>query len=300
MAVGRRLSALAVLAFAAGGAATDAEPHATAATGTIVFHLSTSVSGETSGPFIDDIYTVNADGTQKRNLTRNSIRIEDAAPAWSPDGARIAFVRRGQANRDAVFVMNADGRGKRRLTSYPTGRELVGLSWSPDGRRIAFVRNENIWVVRADGTASRRLIMRAGHPAWSPDGSSIAFVRPLRDDSTSAEIFVANADGTRQRRLTRNAHGDTAPAWSPDGDRIAFARFGITIPSGIFVMRPNGTAVRRLTRCDQDCGPSWSPDGRSIAFSRSGGIGGVSPAGGKARWLARGFTPSSLAWSPIG
>ena len=220
---------LAVLAVAAGGAATDAQPRGTATTGTLAFHRSISLSGDTGGPFLDDIYTMNADGTRMRNLTRNRVRVHAWAPAWSPDGARIAFLRRIDGRRrDAVVVMNADGSEPRQVTETTLGDfGAVALSWAPGGRRIAFVRNGGIWVVRADGSARRRLIRDAGQPAWSPDGSTIAFVRKLRDDDSSAEIFVANPDGTGQRRLTRNSYGETAPAWSPTGDRIAFGRYGV-------------------------------------------------------------------------
>lgn len=298
MSVQRGLWTVATLAFVTGGAAIAAEPHRTAATGTIAFHHETSLSGETSGPFIDDIYTVGADGTRLRNLTRNGGRVHDSSPAWSPDGARIAFVRRYDGTRDAVFVMNADGTGARLVTRYPGGRQLVALSWSPDGKRIAFVRNESIWVVNADGTALRVLIQNAGEPAWSPSGSKIAFVRALRDDDgSSTEIFVANGNGTGQRRLTRNARWDGSPQWSPDGRWIAFHQ-----DPGLFVMSQSGTAVRRLARGDWPFCLSWSPDGGSIAFCRSGGIAVVDTRGGRPRTIFRGPIGGvwSVSWSPIG
>src|SRR3954466_1470544 len=61
----------------------------------------------------------------------------DAAPAWSADGAQIAFARSG-----AIWVMNADGSGTHRVTS---GTEDSDPTWSPGGTRIAFVRSQDIW-----------------------------------------------------------------------------------------------------------------------------------------------------------
>jgi TolB protein len=221
---------------------------------------------------------VKAGDTRVRNLTRNGTRVHDSSPAWSPDGSRIAFVRRYDGRREAVFVMNADGGGKRRVTSYPGGRGLVALSWSPDGERIAFVRNESIWVVNAEGTAPRRLIRNAGLPAWSPDGSKILFVGQRGGQGSSTEIWVANANGTGQRRLT---HGDGAwnPAWSPDGRRIAFSQCtelveGDCPHARIVVVGADGRGLRVVSRPSAtewtvDEKPAWSPDGRSIAFTRT-------------------------------
>jgi Tol biopolymer transport system component len=293
----RRLWTLAALGILSAGAAANAEPLGPAATGTIAYHSSMSVSGETSGPFIDDIYTVEVGEARARNLTRNGTRIHDSLPAWSPDGSRLAFVRRDDRRRDAVFIMNADGSRKRMVTSYPgPDREFTRLAWSPDGRRIAFVRNTSVWVVNSDGTAPRRLIRDAGLPAWSPDGSIMLFVRRRHGEGSPTEIWIANADGSRQRRLTHNQQDELSPAWSPDGRLIAFSRG----EPGVFVMGRNGTAARRVTRGgDWPFCLTWSPDAR-IAFCRGGGIAVVDVGGGRPRTLVRPDAIESAAWSPIG
>lgn len=135
-------------------------------------------------------------------------------------------------------------------------------------------------------------------PAGSPAGSS-AF-----------EIYVMNADGSNQVRLTNNLAQDTFPAWSPDGSRIAFLT---TRDSDIeiYSMRPDGTDPQRLTTsAGEDAHPTWSPDGAQIAFhSRRD-----SPAGGTAleiyRMDADGSNPTRVTtgdgfkyfpiWSPDG
>jgi TolB protein len=85
-----------------------------------------------------DIWTMRADGSRLRRLTRN--RIEDRCPSWSPDGRWIAFTRRNVYPLD-LFVMRADGSGLRRVLKL-RGTDSCPM-WSPDGRRLVFVRMDN-------------------------------------------------------------------------------------------------------------------------------------------------------------
>lgn len=115
--------------------------------------------------------------------------------------------------------------------------------------------------------ASNRSWISAGAapnvPAVAMNGK-IAFTS-WRDGN--AQIYVMNADGSGQTRLTNGPDWDQYPAWSPDGSRIAFqsTRDGI---SGIFVMNADGSGLRRVTFTTggTDYDPTWSPDGARIAF----------------------------------
>lgn len=98
-------------------------------------------------------------------------------------------------------------------------------AWSPDGRFLAFDstdrcsgpdlgdRTSAVFRANPNGGGRRLLARNASQPAWSPDGRKVAFVRFLRRGN--AEIFVMNADGSNQRRLTRNPTIDSAPDWQP-------------------------------------------------------------------------------------
>ena len=100
-------------------------------------------------------------------------------------------------------------------------------------------------------------------PSWSPDGRRIVFFSH-RDNNQ--EIYVMNADGTHQMRLTDNPASDAEPSWSPDGLNIAFAsdRDG---NSEIYMMNADGSNQTRLTdNPANDSYPSWSPDGIRIVF----------------------------------
>ena len=100
-------------------------------------------------------------------------------------------------------------------------------------------------------------------PVASAENGKIAFTS-FRDGN--GEIYVMNADGTGQARLTSNPAYDGEPAWSPNGSKIAFTsyRYG---NSDIYVMNRDGTGQTRLTNYTAyDREPAWSPDGSKIVF----------------------------------
>jgi tol-pal system beta propeller repeat protein TolB len=121
----------------------------------------------------------------------------------------------------------------------------------------------------ADGTDQRLLTRaRVAAPtklAWSPDGQKIAFTVALsRGPDGNLEIYVVNADGSGQRRLTRSTARESHPVWSPDGRRIVFERNW-----QLWVMNADGSGERRLTRMGaHNFNPEWSPDGERIVFER--------------------------------
>jgi Tol biopolymer transport system component len=97
-------------------------------------------------------------------------------------------------------------------------------------------------------------------------GSMIAFTSE-RDGNP--EIYIMNADGSEQTRLTENDTSDTYPSLSPDGSKIAFVRLSNQVDNlDIYVMNSDGSELTRLTENHKsDTYPSWSPDGSKIAFS---------------------------------
>lgn len=114
-----------------------------------------------------DIWTMRADGAEKRRLTR-AVSEWNVEPEWSPDGKRIALINDLDSPR-AVHTMNADGSALRQLTNVIVPE--ASPSWSPDGRRLAFERNGQVFTVNADGTGARRLTRLrpgAGTPDWGP------------------------------------------------------------------------------------------------------------------------------------
>ncbi len=213
---------------------------------------------------LEAIFTVQPDGSGLRQLTPAGEFDRD--PIWSPDGTRLLF-----GLESDVFVMNADGSERRRLVAGLP--EAAGYRWSPDGRQIAFTQGgfvddefvQDLWVVEADGSGSRRLARDAAAPSWSPDSRRIAY-------EGGGQIRTINADGTGNARLTTQRFGAFQPAWSPEGSRIAFVTTLDEPPDRpadrhIFVVNPDGTGLANLSRgSSDDDSPTWSPDGSRIAF----------------------------------
>lgn len=147
--------------------------------------------------------------------------------AWSPDGARIAFVSDRDGNLE-LYVADAAGGSPMRLTTTPAVSEL-SPEWTHDGRRIVYTAQPangraQVWLVNVDGTGAKALTTDAQganlDPAVSPDGRLIAFTS-TRDGNY--ETYVMDIDGTNQRAALVSPFKETKPAWFPNGD-LAFVQ----------------------------------------------------------------------------
>jgi Tol biopolymer transport system component len=137
---------------------------------------------------------------------------------------------------------------------------------------IAFDRaldgSGRIRVISPDGRGDRMITPDPGFeaPAWSPDGSTLVYESGA--GPADSDLYAFRTSTRTFRRLTHRAGLDADPAWSPDASRIAWTsdRGG---GFAIWVMRRDGTGLRRLTAGPADAHPAWSPDGRTIAFVRA-------------------------------
>ncbi|PQV63382.1 protein of unknown function (DUF5050) [Abditibacterium utsteinense] len=168
---------------------------------------------------VDNIYVMNADGTEQNrlttNLTNNLIHEAkyDVHPCFSPDGKKIVYT-----------------------------------TWKR--------HNSQIWVMDADGTHPFRLSYNTNYdetPSFSPDGKKIVFTR--RD--AKREIYIMDADGHHQTRLTKSDFNNYHPCFSPDGKKTAFTRAGLGWE--IYVMNVDGSNLTFLTKGGNDSQLSWAP-----------------------------------------
>ena len=245
-------------------------PAATGALGHIAFRA--YVDGNA------DIYVINADGSNQTRLTDG--QEFGTMPRWSPDGSKIAFVSIRGANWD-IYVMDADGSNQTRLTDSPGIDEAP--VWSPDGSKIAFVSirsgTHEIYLMDALGSNQTRITTPTPPhdptynsawaerltPIWSPDGSEIVFTSVR--DGNQADIYVMEADGSNEVRITTNPASDSNPTWSPDGSKIAFVSNRRDQITAIYVMDADGSNQTLLTHFPAPpatvnrplCCPAWSP-----------------------------------------
>jgi tricorn protease-like protein len=209
-----------------------------------------------------EIWVVNSDGTELKQLTDNTS--QDGAASISGDGTKIAFNGNG-----GIWVINSDGTELQQVTN-----NIAGV-WSPsisgDGTKIAFSDGDSIWVVNSDGTELKQLTDNAASdrsPSISDDGTKIAF---SSNDGGRDEIWVVNSDGTELKQLTNNTAGDWSPSISGDGTKIAF-QSDMGGDYEIWVVNSDGTELKQLTdNTANDFFPSISGDGTKIAFESTYG-----------------------------
>jgi len=152
------------------------------------------------------------------NEKNNQLIIKNgASPKWSPQGDKIVYSSTGKYFSSQIFVANADGSHQKQLTTTVSPRLWPG--WPPDG-------NED--------------------PQWTPDGKKIVYVS---SENEKAEIFIMNADGSNQKRLTKAEFWDGSPEITPDGNYILFhSRRSSMMESGICIMKLDGSSQQVLSK----------------------------------------------------
>jgi Tol biopolymer transport system component len=264
----------------------DSAPPAARATGRIAYQEDIGRRQE--------IFVVGADGSGRQSIGAAVGEDNQVNPDWSPDGTLVAF-EGSSGTADFIWIVGADGSQPRQVVECVDPCAWVWEpAWSPDGRSLLFART-----VRTGGAATSTLELIEvetgntavlataepgtifGGPSWSPDGT--AFVAEivttnaaeLNGDPQAVSLARFDFDGESVTAITPLTNGNlfaTTADWSPDGSSIVYAALPAAgaANNDLFMMSPDGSNVRRLTRQAEGGGearqPTFTSDGQVVVF----------------------------------
>ena len=233
-----------------------------------------------------ELYVMDSDGSNQKNLSNNGANIHDESPnfsppSFSPDGTKVAYTSIGEqpSNPEGdseIYVVNAlDGLGQTNLTNNGALVTDQDPYFSPNGQKIAYTSrgaqssnpdgDDEVYLMNAlDGTAKKNLSNNGWsatdlYPTFSPDGQKIAYASVGEQPSNPEgefDLYVMNSlDGSGQKNLTNSGWGLTefTPEFSPDGQKIVYTSDGVqsSNPEGeleLYAMNASdGSAKKNLT-----------------------------------------------------
>jgi TolB protein len=217
------------------------------------------------------LWLMNADGSNRHQLFRETSDFNDFQGTFSPDGRYVIF-RHCSNSREYCQVsrVKTDGTGLNALThlvSSEGGVFDVHPEYSPDGNSVSFssfnrggVQN-GVYVMGVH-SGKLQLITPTGLEAvdadWSPDSSRLVFWGPCCV-AQLATLWTAHPDGSGLKQLTNTGtSNDIRPSWAPGGDAVAFERDAADFSaSDIYTMKPDGSGQTLLV--SDGYYPSWGP-----------------------------------------
>ncbi len=247
------------------------------------------------------IWVLSIDTLERSQVTApDASCVGDVAPAFSPDGRSLAFVRLFELTRSALYVMHVPEGQQKLVTDYSSP---WWPCWTVDSREIVFTTNPNtgdtaLWRISLARGEPRRLPVRGQQVSQSDiSRNHLVYVSQMWD--TNVWRLELASEATMKRPPTPLfswSSSEYDACISQDGNRIAFAsdRSG---SQEIWVCSADGTRPVKLTdmRAGSTGSPNWSPDGRWIAFdSTKSGNGDIYVVGSEGRPVRR-ITTDTMA-----
>lgn len=241
------------------------------------------------------VWLIHPDGTEDHQIASDVFEYQ-GLPDWSPDGMRLAFTTRG-GETEPLYEYDLETKTSRQL--FACEDPCVGYdepAYSPDGTKVAFIRYVGPFINDAPSDCALAIgdvatgevtqitsntepqCDREYFPRWSPDGSQLTYWRelPTGTDTFETAVFVINADGTNERRLTDPEMLADNPDWSPGGNWIVFStntrdESRCCKGSHLYRIHPDGSGMEQLTHFDpadlRATQPRYTPDGQYIVFT---------------------------------
>lgn len=228
--------------------------------------------------------------SRKRTQLTSPGGLVDTDPAWSPNGAQLAFTRIASGTESKVMVTNAFGAEPRPLFAADSGLIESEPGFSPDGTQVVFrgrpegssflSGDDELYLAGLDGSAPTPITTTPGavvqEPAWSPEGSRIAYSRAQAGGGQLGPsdihlLYLGTGESTLVTNRRPNADDDDA-SWRPDGRRLVYERERSKGPDDLATIRPNGKNSRLMLRAAAGTelrDPGYSPSGERIALHRT-------------------------------
>jgi uncharacterized protein (TIGR03437 family) len=221
-------------------------PQRVATRDSVLVFTSSAPSGPTFAPAATDVYLVNLDGSNLRQVTRfgNDASIYARNASISADGGVIVFESNFQTGKSQIWMVRGDGSGLRMLTS---GDPSTSPALAADGARVAYLKGGQVWLVRtAEGSASTALTAlnasQATEPSISGDGTRVSFV--VGPGGGRGAIFSVGSDGANQWRVFTPKSIQAAGITSAAGSAPVAVGSLITIYGTNFAVEPAQSAER--------------------------------------------------------
>ena len=277
-------------------------------------------SSNRSGNF--DIWTMDDTGTNLTQLAQNAL--DEVEPKWSPDGTRIAYMKKRSTTDMDLRIMNKDGSGDTLVSAFtvPVGASLC--DWAPEGDALLIVKrigslDFRLYLVDIPTGTHTELLNPAivsdkqlYSGSFSPDGSNLVWCSQNGNWSPTLEVFSVpysnrGIDASGVVQLTSDNQYDSGAVYSQDGTKIAYfhseASNGYGQPFNIYTMNSDGSNPMPLTSVaapKSTTWPAWSPSGDRILYHLDGHVWMMNANGTEQHVITTGSSLNySAEWSPI-